>query len=82
MITPLATAVAALRGGRAVGIGDAAFLSVETGTAEMLTLLDPQGTAQLLISGERAATLGLANEGLAAAPSCSRCSIRSERRGC
>ena len=69
MTTLLATAVAALRGGRAVGIGDAAFLSVETGTAEMLTLLDPQGTAQLLISGERAAALGLANEGLAAAPS-------------
>ena len=69
MTTLLATAVAALRGGRAVGIGDAAFLSVETGTAEMLALLDPQGTAQLLISGERAAALGLANEGLAAAPS-------------
>ncbi|WP_309611507.1 GTP cyclohydrolase II [Sphingomonas sp.] len=69
MTAALAPAIAALRGGRAVEIGDAAYLSVETGTAEMLALLDPQATAQLLISGERAAALGLANEGLAAAPS-------------
>ena len=69
MTAPLATAVAALRAGRAVGIGDAAYLSVETGTAEMLELLDPQATARLLISGERAAALGLANEGLAAVTS-------------
>ena len=66
MTAPLALAIAALRGGRAVRVGEAAYLSVETGTAEMLALLDPKGKARLLISGERAAALGLANEGLAA----------------
>ena len=36
-------------------------LAVETGTAELLELLDPDSTAPLLISGERAAALALAN---------------------
>ena len=62
----LETVIAALRGGRAVGVGVAAMLSVETATAEMLALLDPQEKARLLMSGERAAALGLANEGNAA----------------
>jgi GTP cyclohydrolase II len=64
----LEPAIAALRGGRAVGVGASAFLSVETGGAEMLSLLDPDGKARLLISGERAAALGLGNEGNAADP--------------
>ena len=49
-----------------MAVGEIAYLSVETGTKEMLALLDPLGMARLLISGERAAALGLANEGLAA----------------
>jgi len=65
----LEPAIAALRGGRPVGIGAATILSVETGGSEMLALLDPKSSARLLISGERAATLGLANEGKAADPS-------------
>ena len=57
-------AIAALRGGRPVGIEGAervAVLAVETATPELLDLLDPNGTARLLISGERAAALSLAN---------------------
>ena len=57
-------AVAALRAGRPVGIkGEPpiAILAVETATREMLEILDPEGTATLLISGERAAALALAN---------------------
>ena len=38
-----------------------AVLAVETATPEMLEILDPAGKAQLLISGERAAALSLAN---------------------
>ena len=64
----LEPAIAALRGGRAVGVGANAFLSVETGGAMMLELLDPDRRARLLISGERAAALGLGNEGNAADP--------------
>jgi GTP cyclohydrolase II len=36
-------------------------LAVETGTVELLELLDPESKAPLLISGERAAALALAN---------------------
>jgi GTP cyclohydrolase II len=60
-----------LRGGRAVGIGGGspiAVLAVETATEEMLALLDPRGEAPLLISGERAAFLNLANARDAADP--------------
>ena len=64
----LEPAIAALRGGRAVAVGASAFLSAETGGTEMLALLDPDGKARLLISGERAAALGLGNEGNAADP--------------
>ncbi|MEO6247890.1 MAG: GTP cyclohydrolase II [Sphingomicrobium sp.] len=64
----LESAIAALRGGRPVGMGAAVVWSVETGGAELLALLDPQDEARLLISGERATALGLANEGKAADP--------------
>jgi len=67
----IARAIAALRGGRAVAIvaeRPIGILSVETATAEMLQLLDPQNDAPLLISGERAAALSLANLREAADP--------------
>ena len=57
-------AIAALRGGRPARIeGPAAMIvaSVETVTADMLELLDPNRSAQLLISGARAAALSLGN---------------------
>ena len=56
--TPLARAIAALRAGRAVGIGQTHYLSVETGSDAMLAALDPAGTAPLVLSGPRAAALG------------------------
>jgi GTP cyclohydrolase II len=59
--TPAERAIAALRAGRPVAVGDAAILSVETGTGAMLDLLDPEGQAPILLSGERAAALGLGN---------------------
>ena len=49
-------------------IGGKAVLSVETGSRAMLELLDPEGCAPLLLSGPRAAALGLANEREAARP--------------
>ena len=61
-ISPIERAIAALRAGRPVGIGVSNFLSVETGTQAMLNLLDPERRAPMLISAERAAALGLANE--------------------
>jgi GTP cyclohydrolase II len=57
-------AIAALRGGRPVRIEGAepvAIVAVETATPELLELLDPTARARLLISGERAAALSLAN---------------------
>ena len=68
---PLRRAIAALRGGRPVTIDGAdpiAVVAVETATAELLELLDPQRRARLLISGERAAALSLANLREAADP--------------
>jgi GTP cyclohydrolase II len=62
--SPIRTAVAALRAGRPVRIEGSrpiAVLSVETGTPEMLALIDPDSTAPLLVSGERATALSLAN---------------------
>lgn len=67
----LRTAVALLRAGRPVrldGAGSLTILAVETATQEMLDTLDPEGRAKLLISGERAAALKLANERDAANP--------------
>jgi len=64
-------AIAALRAGRPVRIDGAkpiAILAVETATAELLDIVDPDRQAPLLISGGRAAALALANERDAADP--------------
>jgi GTP cyclohydrolase II len=50
------------------GPAPTAILPVETGTQELLDLLDPEHKATLVISGERAAALNLANERDAADP--------------
>ena len=57
----VAAAIAALRGGRAVRLGQMTVLSVETADDETLKLADPDGRAPVLISAERATALGLAN---------------------
>jgi GTP cyclohydrolase II len=65
------TGIAMLRAGRPVrieGPTPTATLAVETATQELLGLLDPAGKARLMISGERAAALNLANERDAADP--------------
>ena len=64
-------AIALLRAGRAIRIDGERHVTVaavETTTAEYLALRDPQHRAQLLISGNRAAALKLANEREAADP--------------
>ena len=64
-------AIAMLRAGRPVRIDrpePIAIAAVETASAELLELLDPKRQARLLISGERAAALKLANERDAADP--------------
>jgi GTP cyclohydrolase II len=64
-------AIAALRTGRGVRIDSdkpIAVLAVETATPEALELLDPDGKAALLLSGERAAALALTNMRDAADP--------------
>jgi GTP cyclohydrolase II len=61
----LRKAIAALRAGRPVRIAaptEIAVLAVETASQELLDLIDPRGQARLLISGQRAAVLNLANE--------------------
>ena len=63
--------IALLRTGRPVrinGPASMAILAVETATQELLDVLDPEHCAKLLISGERAAALRLANERDAADP--------------
>jgi GTP cyclohydrolase II len=63
--------IATLRAGRPVrieGPAPTAILAVETATRELLDLLDPDHQAKLMISGERAAALNLANERDAADP--------------
>ena len=65
------TGIAMLRAGRPVRIDGPVpmtILSVETATQELLDLLDPNRCARLMISGERAAALHLANEREAADP--------------
>jgi len=65
------TAIAALRAGRPLRIDGpcpTTVLAVETASEELLDLLDPGRSAKLLISGERAAALNLANERDAADP--------------
>jgi GTP cyclohydrolase II len=64
-------AIAALRSGRAVRIAGAnptAIAAVETATESFLALADPDSSARLLISGERAEALALANRREAAEP--------------
>jgi GTP cyclohydrolase II len=68
---PIRRAIAALRAGRPVRIESSdplAIIAVETATPELLELVDPQRRGRLLISGERAAALALANERDAANP--------------
>ena len=65
------SAIAALRAGRPVRISGAvpvAVAAVETAAQELLDLVDPEHCARLVISGERAAALHLANERDAADP--------------
>ena len=64
-------AIAALRAGRPVRVEAAqpiVVIAVETATPELLELVDPQHKAKLLISGERAEALSLANLREAADP--------------
>jgi GTP cyclohydrolase II len=64
-------AIAALRLGRVVIIEapePLAVVSVETATPELLEAVDPGASASLLLSGQRAAALSLANEPNAADP--------------
>jgi GTP cyclohydrolase II len=64
-------AIATLRAGRPIRIDGPqpiAVAAVETTTADLLALLDPSQRAPLLISGERAAALSLANTRDAADP--------------
>lgn len=56
-----ARAIAALRAGRPVTVDALTVVAVETATDAMLHELDRAGTAPLLLSGVRAAALGLAN---------------------
>ncbi|MES2135431.1 MAG: GTP cyclohydrolase II [Pseudomonadota bacterium] len=61
---PVRRAIAALRAGRPVRIDGGSPITVaavETATPELLELIDPNREAKLLISGERAAALSLAN---------------------
>jgi GTP cyclohydrolase II len=65
------TGIAMLRTGRPVrieGPAPAAIAAVETVSQQLLDLIDPDHRARLLISGERAAALNLANELAAADP--------------
>ncbi len=61
-LAPLEVAVASLRGGRAVRVGMLTILSVETASDAMLALADPDRKAEVLVSGQRAAALGLGNQ--------------------
>ena len=64
-------AIAMLRSGRPVRIAgdrDLTVAAVETATSELLDLRDPEHRARLMISGQRAAALKLANERDAANP--------------
>jgi GTP cyclohydrolase II len=59
--SPVEGAIAALQAGRPVADGAATNLSVETASQAKVDLFDPSGTAPILLSGERAAALGLGN---------------------
>jgi GTP cyclohydrolase II len=58
----VARAIDALRRGWAVSIGGTAFLAVETAEGEALEAFDAASPADILISGNRAVTLKLANQ--------------------
>ena len=61
---PIRRAIAALRAGRPVRIASERpidIVAVETATPDLLEILDPGAKARLLISGQRAAALALAN---------------------
>ena len=58
----VARAIDALRRGWPVAVGGAVFLAVETADDLSLAELDAAGPADLLISGQRAVTLKLANQ--------------------
>ena len=71
MTASIPRAIAALRSGRAVRIAGGrtiAVAAVETATEAFLSLADPESSARLLISGERAEALTLANRREAAEP--------------
>ncbi len=61
-LAPLESAIASLRSGRAVRLGTLTILSVETASDAMLALADPDSQAAVLVSGQRAASLGLSNQ--------------------
>jgi GTP cyclohydrolase II len=68
---PVRLAIAMLRSGRPVRIDgpqELTVAAVETTTQELLDLRDPERRARLMISGQRAAALKLANERDAADP--------------
>ena len=58
----VARAIDALRRGWPVAVDDLLFLAVETADAEALEAFDGEAAADLLISGNRAATLKLTNQ--------------------
>ena len=58
----VARAIDALRRGWPVAVDGTAFLAVETADGEALAAFDAEDPADLLISGQRAATLKLANQ--------------------
>jgi GTP cyclohydrolase II len=58
----VARAIDALRRGWPVRIGGTGFLAVETADEEALAAFDAEGPADLLVSGNRAVTLKLANQ--------------------
>ena len=66
--TSVRRAIAMLRTGRPVRIADVSVAAVETTSRELLDLRDPEHRAPLIISGNRAAALKLANEREAANP--------------
>jgi GTP cyclohydrolase II len=69
--SPVQAVIAALRAGRPVrltGANPLTIASVETATQELLDLLDSEHKSRLLISGDRAAALKLANDRDAADP--------------
>ncbi|OYY64684.1 GTP cyclohydrolase II [Sphingomonas sp. 28-62-11] len=70
----VAQAIDSLRRGWPVAIrtdhGALAVLAIETGDPKRLAAFDPDGTATVLLSSGRAATLKLSNQAPAAAPDC------------